>query len=669
MSQSRQEDVGTSALLVNENFGVTLEQMVELVEAYRNRKFDEDLKMIQTNFEGIEGLANKLNTDIHNGLKCHDLDIRDEYFGSNNKEPPKRTNFCKLVLRAMDDLILKILIVSAIISIVVNLIFSDDDHRPIAWVEGGAILMAVFVVSGVTAWNDYQKEKQFMKLTAYNDAQNNVVVMRGGEQTEINFNDIKVGEIVQIKTGMSIPCDAVLVRGTGVSTDESAMTGESIELKKEPLEQCEVRLEEKLEEEKFQKGEENRTNHDLPSPIMLSGTQIETGEGWFMVVVVGKNSCVGKIYAKLSQEIEATPLQIKLEEIAKHIGYIGMVSAAITLIVLFARFFIEQGIKGYNWEDKIGDYLKEWFDYLLIALTIVVVAVPEGLPLAVMIALAYSVRKMLKDMNFVKRLSSCEIMGGANNICSDKTGTLTKNIMTVKEIWQGEVRSLDPELKEYVLKDVISHAKASKLFLEACACNTSGTSKAASATEKAILQMLDKFGCDYEALREKHCKDPLVRFQFTSKRKKMSTILTHIDDNTFRYDKRLHVKGAAEIVLGCCSHYLNADGESVVLSEEMRDYLIKNVIEEFARGALRTICCAYKDLKENEGGMTHEDDAEDKVNKVVEKNGLTCVCILGIRDIIRPEVPEAVKTCQRAGIKVRMVTGDNKVTALAIAKE
>ena len=143
-----------------------------------------------------------------------------------------------------------------------------------------------------------------------------------------------------------------------------------------------------------------------------------------------------------------------------------MIAAGITLVVLFGRFFIEQGIKGYNWSDNIGDYLKEWFDYILVAVTIVVVAVPEGLPLAVMIALAYSVRKMLKDKNFVKRLSSCEIMGGANNICSDKTGTLTKNIMTVKEIWQGETIELDTEEMSFVMANVISSEKAARLFLE-----------------------------------------------------------------------------------------------------------------------------------------------------------------------------------------------------------
>ena len=513
--------------------------------------------------------------------------------------------------------------------------------------------------------------------------------MRKGEPVEINFNELHVGDIVRIKPGMNIPWDAILVNGTGVTTDESAMTGESIELKKETMEMCEVRLEEKLEEEKFHKNEDKRTNHDLPSPILLSGTQIQTGEGWFMVIVVGKNSWVGKIFAKLNQEIEMTPLQEKLAAIATDIGYIGMIAAGITLVVLFARFFIETGIKGFDWKGQIGNYLNDWFGFLIISITIVVVAVPEGLPLAVMIALAYSVQKMLKDMNFVKRLASWEIMGGANNICSDKTGTLTKNMMTVKEIWQGEQVSLEIEDDNYVMANVISDEKTARLFLQACAWNTSGTSEDSNATEKAILKMLDKFGWDYQQLREKYCsnflsigihplndqdvqpimKSNLVRFQFTSKRKKMSTILTNITDNVYGYDKRLHTKGASEIVLSLCSNYITEDGTVENLNSDMMDYINSSVIEEFAKDGLRTIWLAYKDLRPNEGGITHEDDAPDGVNKIVEWGGLTWIGILGIRDVIRPEVPDAVKTFQNAGVRIRMVTGDNKITALAIAKE
>jgi magnesium-transporting ATPase (P-type) len=290
MSRDLEEEPDVSSRMNCNGFEVTLDKLIQLVESYRGRKFDEDLKMVTQTFEGVKGLSEKLKTDIHNGLKGDDFDLRDEIYGSNKKEPPKRTGLCKLILIALDDLMLKILLISAVISIIVSMIFADDDERSIAWVEGGAILGAVMVVTSVTAWNDYQKEKQFMKLTAYNDAQNNVVVRRNGEETTINFDDIKVGDIVQIKNGMSIPCDAFLVQGTGVTTDESAMTGESIELKKDTFDQCEIRYEEKLEEEKFHGKEENRTSHDLPSPILLSGTQIETGEGWFMVIVVGKNS-------------------------------------------------------------------------------------------------------------------------------------------------------------------------------------------------------------------------------------------------------------------------------------------------------------------------------------------------------------------------------------------
>ena len=250
-----------------------------------------------------------------------------------------------------------------------------------------------------------------------------------------------------MKSGMRIPCDAILVKGAGVTTDESAMASESIELKKETMDMCEVRLEEKLEEEKFHRNEDKRACHDLPSPILLSGTQIETGEGYFMVLVVGKNCSFGKILSKLNRKIERTPLQEKLIKFAKDIGKVGMIAAGITLVVLFARFFIETGIKGFDWSWQVGNYLEQWFRYILISITIVVVAVPEGLPLAVMIALAYSVRKMLKDMNFVKRLASWEIMGGANKILCDKTGTLIKNKMNAKELWKGEVRSIHPEGK------------------------------------------------------------------------------------------------------------------------------------------------------------------------------------------------------------------------------
>lgn len=294
---------------------------------------------------------------------------------------------------------------------------------------------------------------------------------------------------MKIKSGMDIPVDGLCLRGSGVSCDESAMTGESVELRKETLDHCLSRIEEKQEEEKFQK-ETVHSSHDIPSPILLSGTQVQTGEGWFLALMVGKNSCVGKIRSTLEQEIELTPLQEKLEAIANDIGKLGLYSAIITVLVLFLRFFIETGIQGYNWGSDTGDYLRDWLRFIIIGVAIVVVAVPEGLPLAVIISLAYSVRKMLKDMNFVKRLQACEIMGGANNICSDKTGTLTKNEMTVTTFWKGKIWELEVEKTSYNSTDYFKNEKVYELFKQASTCNVVGNMNEATATEKAFLKMI-----------------------------------------------------------------------------------------------------------------------------------------------------------------------------------
>jgi len=643
---------------------LTLDELVEFVDSYRTRHFDEDIQILKDKFDGIEGLTRKLRTSASDGLLGDDLAKRDSKFGSNKKDPPQRSGFWSLFMDALDDLMLKVLIVCAIVSMTISMIF-EKEHREIAWIEGAAILLAVFIVSFVTAWNDYKKEEQFLKLNEFNEAKNMVTAMRNGKQTQINFSDIKVGDVVMVKPGMNIPCDAVLLNGSGVTTDESAMTGESDELNKGNLEKCLFRLEEFNENDD---GTE-RTSHELPSPILLSGTQIQTGEGWFLVVMVGKNSCVGKIMAKLSQEVEMTPLQEKLEQIANDIGLLGTYAASITVLVLFIRFFIEQGMVGYNWGENIGTYLEEWFRYLIVGVTIIVVAVPEGLPLAVIISLAYSVRKMLADMNFVKRLAACEIMGGANNICSDKTGTLTKNQMNVTNVWHCKDHSIDVEKSTVNVESVIPDELFRSLFIQGCACNTVGDIGKTNATEEAILKMLNQFEVNFVKMRGEFLPDPFTRFQFTSKRKKMSTVLQNVSDSESGHPERLHVKGAAEIVLRLCTHYVDENGDKVELTDEKREDIITNVIEKYAKKALRTICLAYRDLEEGEGGPMHEEVAEDGFNKQVEMNGLTCIAILGIRDVIRPEVPDAVLTCQKAGIKVRMVTGDNLVTALAIAKE
>ena len=224
----------------------------------------------------------------------------------------------------------------------------------------------------------------------------------------------------KIKNGMDVPVDGIIVHSSGVSISEAAMTGESDEMKKDSVDKCIIKRNEK------RVAGEKKSAHSVPSPVMLSGTQVATGEGWFICTVVGENSAIGQILKNLEAEDEDTPLQKKLNDIATDIGKIGMLAALLTMHILFVRFFAEALIdRSMDFMGEPLSYIKEWLRYVMMAVTIVVVAVPEGLPLAVMISLAFSVKKMLIDQNFVKRLASCEIMGGANNICSDKTGTLT----------------------------------------------------------------------------------------------------------------------------------------------------------------------------------------------------------------------------------------------------
>jgi Ca2+ transporting ATPase len=367
-----------------------------------------------------------------------------------------------------------------------------------------------------------------------------------------------------------------------------------------------------------------------------------------------------------------------LETIAEDIGKMGTYVALLIVHVLLFRYFL-QGLSKRGTDLFGGERnepakslfvasLRIWLEYVIVGVAVIVMAVPEGLPLAVMLSLAYSIKKMLEDHNDVKRLASCEIMGGADNICSDKTGTLTLNMMKVTNIWAGKDIIVSQELDQATKK--MSRLNWKDLFPNDIhpmhiehniACNTASKP---GATDKSMSELIERCGTDEKALQAKHLTEHLIRFPFSSKRKRMSTILENIQTKN-SYGKRLHIKGASEIVKNCCSHYLDVDGNVKEMTDEMKGNL-DNVINNYARQALRTICLAYKDLMPNECGAMHDNPKEEDV-KDIEKSGLTLICIFGIMDIVRPEVPGAVKQIQNAGVTVRMVTGDNIVTARAIA--
>lgn len=317
------------------------------------------------------------------------------------------------------------------------------------------------------------------------------------------------------------------------------------------------------------------------------------------------------------------------------------------------------------------DNLRIWVEYFIIGIAIIAVAVPEGLPLAVMLCLAYSQKKMLEDNNYVKRLAACEIMGGATDICSDKTGTLTLNMMTVTKVYPDKDIDISTEqdadknllplsFEKHFTPEIITHLK------QGIACNTPLDANP-SATDKALKGLIERAGIDISETRKNHgVLNPgeFISIPFSSNRKRMSTIICNATGNG-GYDKRLLVKGASEMVKSCCSHYLDENGNPIEL-DEAKNQQFDDCIETYAKQALRTIAIAYKDLEEGENGPDHL-EPEDSEIKDVEKSGLTLVAIIGIMDILRSEVPMSVAKCKRAGITVRMITGDNLTTAKAIA--
>jgi len=384
--------------------------------------------------------------------------------------------------------------------------------------------------------------------------------------------------------------------------------------------------------------------------FLISGTSVLEGVGRMLVLAVGPNSQKGKIKALLEKEQDETPLQEKLEIVADAIGRLGLVVAILTLTVLVLQFSWNLYATGQSFELHM---LEQLIGFVITAITIVVVAVPEGLPLAVTISLAYSMMKMLKDNNLVRHLDACETMGGATNICSDKTGTLTENRMTVTHAWLGghmfgnalpSKGDLAPDVHQALVEGISINSTAyitrSKNLPEFIG----------SKTECALLGFVEKLSCDYEKVRQELSIAQL--YPFSSERKRMSTLL-EARGNVHK----LYTKGASEIVLQFCDKIISPDGKVRPLDEDEKEDIRVNVIENFASHGLRTICLAY-------GDVPPQDNWDEP-----PENGLTCIGIVGIKDPLRKEVPAAVAECKKAGITVRMVTGDNILTAKKIAEE
>ena len=599
----------------------------ELEEAVTERDKDAIAKA-----GGHLGIADKLKTDPKLGL-CgtelseENLTKRKEAFGVNEFEYPPPKSFLQLCRDALDDLTVQILCVAAIISLGIGA--GLKKHREeYGYLEGIAIVLVVFVVVFLQAYIDYVKEQKFRQLNSIKDNYA-VKVVRNGEVHAVTAGEVLVGDVVELAAGDKVPADGVFLEGSKLRADEAAMTGEPIGIAK---------------------------SHDK-DPFLLSGTTISEGSGRMAVVAVGSNSQWGVILKTLIVEPSSTPLQDRLDVLVVTVGNFGIGAAIATFVASMIRWIVN-GSEGEGWDGV------EILDYLINSVTIVVVAIPEGLPLAITLGLAFAMRKMMADQNLVRRLEACETMGSATQLNADKTGTLTQNRMTVTDAYLGGTqydsvppKDISDEFAALLAESVCVNSDAN------LAHNENGTiDHIGSKTECALLQMVEDLrtagkgnlpastNFAYVAGREKH--EVAQRYHFTSARKRMSTAVP------MNGGVRLHVKGASEIVVKLCTKMMQTDGSVTDFSADDLAAAEK-AITAMASTGLRTLCIAYVDLDTAPGALGEEPP---------EAN-LTLLGVAGIKDPIRPETAEAVRLLRQAGVVVRMVTGDNKLTAEAIARE
>lgn len=612
--------------------------------------------------KGMDALLAILATDAKHGINNETIATRREVFGENVVPSAPRKSFMELFVATFDDATLQILMVAAVVSLAIGLY----DDPATGYVEGCAILAAIFVVSLVTAANDYQKESQFRQLSQAHDRTVDVVVRRQDVYWQVPVTEIVVGDVVCLETGDAIPCDGVLTQADQLSIDESALTGEPIEVEKTVEGDC----------------------------FVLSGCTVEGGSAQFVATAVGKHSQWGIIQSKLEKEQDQTPLQEKLDDMAAMIGYVGMAAAAATfLAMMMIKLFVQPAHLA---DISVFAYALEAF---IMAVTIVVVAVPEGLPLAVTISLAFSTNQMLADMNLIRHLAACETMGNATNICSDKTGTLTENRMTVLKGIFADTRCDDTIHRvpimvakaalEYILDGIACCSTARIVYDDKDNESTEiskGPTIIGNKTEAALLMlaqsdwsMNDDTDARREAARFGEPGGSRVLIPFSSQRKSMTVLVTKgpfmEEERATRSSRKasggipgwtMYHKGAAELVLEKCTHYLDHDGSEKTLTAQKRKEFTE-LIANFASQALRCVALAHASNVESRFSPT-KITTEQALKQDVVKN-LCLDAIAAIMDPLRPDVVEAVATCQKAGIFVRMVTGDNLDTATAIAKQ
>ncbi|XVE75572.1 hypothetical protein DITRI_Ditri12bG0104400 [Diplodiscus trichospermus] len=599
------------------NFGIEPDDLASIIHGRH-------IKRLKSH-GGVEGIALKVTVSLTEGVRSDNIATRQKIYGFNHyTEKPPRT-FWMFVWDAFQDLTLIILMICAVISIGVGL---ATEGWPKGMYDGAGILLSIILVVLVTAISDYRQSLQFRDLDR-EKKKISVQVTRDGRRQQVSIYDLVVGDVVHLGIGNQVPADGLFILGYSLQIDESSLSGET-----------------------------DLVDIYEQNPFLLSGTKVRDGSAKMLVTAVGMRTEWGKLMETLNEAGEdETPLQVKLNGVATIIGKIGLSFAVLTFMVLTLRFVIEKALKNEftHWSSTDAMTL---LNYFAISVTIIVVAVPEGLPLAVTLSLAFAMKQLMEERALVRHLSACETMGSASCICTDKTGTLTTNHMVVDKIWTcekikdvsgDESKNLDDmEISERIFSTLLR-----TIFLNSSAevvkDEKGNNALLGTPTETALLEFGLLLGGDPDVQRRQI--QVLKVEPFNSDRKKMSVLVAFPEGGVQAF-----CKGAPEILLRMCDKFVDCSGELVLLSEE-RVRNITDVINGFASEALRTLCLAVKDVDE-----TFPENS-------IPESGYTLLAVVGIKDPVRPGVKEAVQTCLAAGITVRMVTGDNINTAKAIAKE
>ena len=533
------------------------------------------------------------------GLTDEQVKQSREQHGRNVLTPPQRTSLWKLYLDKYRDPIIQILLVAAFISLILAFIEKN-------YMETIGIFVAVFLATTVGFYFERDAAKKFNLLTALSEEQP-VKVRRNGKVMEIPRHDVVVGDVVLVEVGDEVPADGELIVCNDLQINESTLTGEPV----------------------TEKSLEGGGDGAYPRNVILRSTMVMNGRGEFVVTAVGDATEIGKVAKKSTEQTSVeTPLHMQLDKLAKMISKVGSVVS----VAAFFIFLIHDILTNPAWGGKDYFYMAEIvLKYFMMAVTLIVMAVPEGLPMAITLSLALNMRRMLKSNNLVRKLHACETMGAVTVICTDKTGTLTQNKMQVSalELKQGDEALLD-----------------TAIALNSTAELNDGK-PIGNPTESALLLWLDAQGKDYEELRKQ--VNVLKQLPFSTERKMMAT-LAEVDGETY-----LFVKGAPEIVMKKC-----------IIEDRMQRQSAEE-LDEWQHKAMRTLAFAYKKIEASIMRTSRTSTAE--VVALLDANDLQLQAIAAIADPIRPDVPAAVQECRHAGIEVKVVTGDTAATALEIGKQ